>query len=331
MADATLDPATVAVTVLGGAADSILRVPRRGWVLAVFRRSFYVAFDDDVICVGPQALVFGPLNVLCARTDRLDWETAGAVTNAGVTWSHPMLHVGHRLRFDFAHAATWQPPAAPPFAAAKLRIGMDLLHGSVSRRMPGGLGPLLLPSAGDVRHAARARGASLVHAGDASLLRAGDASLLHAAAPAIAAIRDWLRAALAGRTEALTAIDALIGLGPGLTPSGDDCLCGVMIALRYFGHAAAAGRLAAQVLPSAATGTGLISTAYLRCAAAGQGSGVLFDALEALLAADGALLERSLDAIDNVGHTSGWDCLAGAALVCDEIAASVPQRMDSRP
>jgi hypothetical protein len=116
----------------------------------------------------------------------------------------------------------------------------------------------------------------------------------------------------------------MIGLGLGLTPSGDDFFCGAMTALHYLGRKEIALLLAERVLPVAARDTNLISAAYLRCASAGQASGVLFDTLKSVLAGGDARLESRLDAVHAVGHTSGWDSLAGAAAACAAFVAASP-------
>ncbi|HUZ30827.1 MAG TPA: DUF2877 domain-containing protein, partial [Xanthobacteraceae bacterium] len=109
-------------------------------------------------------------------------------------------------------------------------------------------------------------------------------------------------------------IENLIGLGPGLTPSGDDFIGGLMVALHYLGFAEIAATIAGAVLPIASRDTNTISAQLLRCAATGQAASTLFDILKAILTGDS--IEAGLDAIDAIGHTSGWDSLAGAALVC---------------
>jgi hypothetical protein len=114
----------------------------------------------------------------------------------------------------------------------------------------------------------------------------------------------------------------LIGLGPGLTPSGDDFLCGAMATLRYLGRGEVAGRLAERVLPPARSGTSLISACYLRCAAQGEASEVLFNVLACVVSGGKDGLDAHLDAVDAVGHTSGWDSLAGAAAVCAALCAA---------
>lgn len=114
-------------------------------------------------------------------------------------------------------------------------------------------------------------------------------ALLRSAAPAIEALRrhDLGRAA------------ALIGLGPGLTPSGDDLVGGYLVARPD-------PALSAWALECARTRTSRISAAHLQAAAAGEGAAALHDAL------GGGRLEPLLA----LGHSSGWDMLAGAMLAC---------------
>jgi len=101
--------------------------------------------------------------------------------------------------------------------------------------------------------------------------------------------------------------DALIGLGPGLTPAGDDFVGGAMIALRAFGRQAQADRIARWALPLAETRTSRISRAHLACAAAGEGHEALHAYLDGFRRADLARLAQ-------LGHSSGLDAAAGALL-----------------
>ena len=104
--------------------------------------------------------------------------------------------------------------------------------------------------------------------------------------------------------------DALIGLGPGLTPAGDDFVGGAMISLRVLGGDAGrilADRVAAWALPLARERTNRISLAHLECAAEGEGHEALHDLLNT---GD----EKHLERLANVGHTSGLDAAAGALL-----------------
>lgn len=105
----------------------------------------------------------------------------------------------------------------------------------------------------------------------------------------------------------------LVGLGPGLTPSGDDLLAGLLFGLRALDLANLADALAAPVLAAAARTTP-ISAALLRCAAAGQPCGEAADLLLAVTADDG--VAAAAERLRGLGHTSGADLARGLILAC---------------
>ncbi len=112
------------------------------------------------------------------------------------------------------------------------------------------------------------------------------------------------------------AVAALVGLGAGLTPSGDDVLCGFVAAARGCdpepigtGHGLLA-RLHDAVAANLG-GTGRLSAFLLRCALRDVWPGPLVD-LAAALAGDreGEAL-RALDDLCLLGHSSGADLATG--------------------
>jgi hypothetical protein len=132
---------------------------------------------------------------------------------------------------------------------------------------------------------------------------------------AVAAVADLARACDADDVSvAVAAADRLLGLGPGLTPSGDDLVGGVLFARnRIGGPASAAWREAALTLVERARGrTNLISLALLADLAAGHGHEPLHDLADAL--GHGTVGGHAIDALHRlgaIGHSSGWDMLAG--------------------
>jgi hypothetical protein len=125
------------------------------------------------------------------------------------------------------------------------------------------------------------------------------------------AFLGWIAAG--AQLPAPRAANALIGMGPGLTPAGDDFAGGALIALRAAGRTAQADRISAWALALAKKGTGKISRAHLRCAAAGEGHEALHELLRALHKGKQAI-DRALAALSRVGHSSGRDAAAGALL-----------------
>jgi hypothetical protein len=130
------------------------------------------------------------------------------------------------------------------------------------------------------------------------------------AQPALEAIDRWLAGHALGAEAA-----QLVGLGPGLTPSGDDYLGGVLVALRWLGRGAQADSLWRWLEPRLAGRTSPISAAHLSAAASGQVHEALHEVLETLSAWHAPDLHPSLARLDALGHGSGWDALAGIVAV----------------
>lgn len=103
-------------------------------------------------------------------------------------------------------------------------------------------------------------------------------------------------------TAALRAAQRMIGFGPGLTPAGDDLLCGLMAGLTLLGHPQAA-RVGAGVLSLAPGRTTDLSLALLRHATLGQVDSELGSVIQALAGA--GPLRIALERLLAVGHTSG--------------------------
>ena len=130
------------------------------------------------------------------------------------------------------------------------------------------------------------------------------------AQPALEALDRWLAGNALGPEAA-----QLIGLGPGLTPSGDDYLGGILVALRWVGRGAQADSLWRWLEPHLAGRTGELSIAHLAAAASGEAHEAVHGLLEDLSAWEAPDLNPALARLDAVGHSSGWDALAGVVAV----------------
>ncbi|MFI7698815.1 DUF2877 domain-containing protein [Nonomuraea sp. NPDC049480] len=118
---------------------------------------------------------------------------------------------------------------------------------------------------------------------------------------------------------AVSAAEQLVGLGPGLTPSGDDVLAGLLVTLRRLGTATGTERavwladwLAAAVTFDARTRTTPLSATLLHCAARGEASPELIAVLRGV--AGEQALEPALRRLRRLGHTSGADLAQGVAI-----------------
>ena len=190
------------------------------------------------------------------------------------------LAVGDMVNAELTGAVLWRPRPAPEWDSKTVRRSLEHLREAAHAQLPSeGFGFLL--------DSGRERPAPVL------------------------AFSRWL----AEQNGSPDGAAGLIGLGPGLTPSGDDLIGGALCALHAAGHGVIATRLAAWALPLARDGTNRISYAHLARAAQGECAEPVNDAIVALIGGGAPDLAR----IDSIGHTSGWDALAGAALALVEL------------
>jgi len=139
---------------------------------------------------------------------------------------------------------------------------------------------------------------------------------LDACVPHIARLAAALRANDA--EAAYRAAYPLLGLGTGLTPSGDDLVGAVLFAKRLAARvagdhevwSAVAQRLAADVVAR----SNEISAALFADLVAGESFASLAALARALCAGDHAAAVAAARALTPIGHSSGWDMLAGMVL-----------------
>ena len=128
----------------------------------------------------------------------------------------------------------------------------------------------------------------------------------------LAALRGAVRRA--DLDAALRTATRLIGLGPGLTPAGDDVMAGTIAGLVLLGHPSAE-RFAAGVYALAEGRTTELSRALLRHAACGRVSGEFAAVLHALVGE--RPLMPAVNALLSTGSTSGRALALGLSTAID--------------
>ena len=113
----------------------------------------------------------------------------------------------------------------------------------------------------------------------------------------------------------------LIGLGPGLTPSGDDFLTGMLLSLLYAGRASNGDVEwvweAGERLAHAAVGrTTMVSEQQLWLAARGETDEIVGSAIKAMLWGENRL-PTAIEDLLGVGSTSGGDMLTGICVASE--------------
>lgn len=280
----------------------------RGRVHSVFQRSAYLAIEGQLICFGSPAMGDGPLNLVCEPWPREEARLAALGADEPVHVERRLVLVGRSLAISLAGAEVWAPRPVQASDQARLDLGLAALASALPEVLPeqgladllraGGEGPDDVPQAPvAVREAAAGFGRLVAEA--------------------------MAEGTYEGGTESIA---SLIGLGPGLTPSGDDFLGGMLVALSLQGRNALRDSLWGAAQPLVATLTTDISGAHLTAAATGFGSAALHELLNAVIAGDTRSIPVHLGAVTSIGHTSGFDALAGAVIVLR--AASSPKRCE---
>ncbi len=115
------------------------------------------------------------------------------------------------------------------------------------------------------------------------------------------------------------ALVASLGLGNGLTPSGDDLLAGLLLALNRWGDVLAPGfpihLLNKAVLAAAPGATTALSASILRCSSQGLADERLVKALDGLMTGQ-VEIATIVEGLRTYGASSGLDTLAGFFIAC---------------
>jgi len=150
---------------------------------------------------------------------------------------------------------------------------------------------------------------------------------------------DLGRRVQTGRLDAMRhAAARLVGLGQGLTPAGDDFLCG-FLAAGWCRRAAGLARAHllesfAEVVRELLGQTTEISASFLRDAVAGRISPPLAALAEACSGAPGSDLDAALLRLGAIGHSSGLDAATGffyGAAVWDKATDCAERESVARP
>ena len=287
---------TLSAVSIGTYALRVLGVSSRGRVAAVFNRSLYLELDGGWCCLVAKQLGAGPVNICALLPGRLDL----VAHNAAVDTIDQGFVIGNRLHVVTATARVWMAPVVE-WSAKTLIRGLAALDPLCLGRAPiAGLSRIVWPR-------------STVDPGSFES---------RVAMPVVTGLADWLQRALEVDAPGLPPGDIakLVGLGPGLTPSGDDFLVGMLVALSLGGRFDLVSAVDQVIRPVLAESTGPISRLHVAAALDGESNERLHAMVNAVLAGDRNVLASRLVSISQVGHCSGWDTLAGAVMVLRVLA-----------
>ncbi len=278
-----------------------------GIVSAVLSNSIYLQGEGgDLVGLVDSRRADGPITIRVSGLDRVIGTLKG-VAGGCFTANGSVLNISESLEIDMAKAVSWVPPAVT------LKANNDELHEAIAELhsticalgAKSGLGPLVSAMPVPPQAKMNVLVTSDTITGDPVLRRA---------AGAFAVLEEgWEASDAVGVANAAT---SLLGLGPGLTPSGDDALAGLIATLKWFEQdsqrAKHMGRsIAKAVLREAPICTTRLSAQLLGYAA----NGVLYEPAmslgAALLAGRRECIEAAALRLFEIGHTSGTDIAVG--------------------
>ena len=273
-----------------------------GRVTAVFERSIYIEVNSSWICLADASLGLGPLVVSIKSMYGRDWINSFRVGRL-VKFFSESIRIDDSIIISTKGVCSWVPSKASNWTKTSILVGLNALENFVESNIPDkGLGRFIFEFP--------------------DRFPSSDESM--AAEHSIEILKNWVRQCFEIQMPIIPdkeAIASLIGLGPGLTPSGDDFLGGMLIALHICGEKSVKNNLYVQI-ESLIDSTGPVSSSHLNAAAYGQGSHSLHQLLNMLLEGNEAYLEFGIDSINQIGHTSGWDALAGAVVVLRQFVST---------
>lgn len=280
---------------------AFLQIPHAGQVVATFERSFYLDLDHRIIAVVSPDLHNGPLNLVVSPAPRFDRLAVGTSVHS----SAASVEVTDEWEIVCDGAASWDPVVTRIERAASSHLPdhVHVLTTLIAAEAPtGGLGRVSVGRAGVVL-----------------------TPLERFAFPALTDLCDGLRQADA--VHLARGARALAGLGPGLTPAGDDILVGCLLALAVLPDADEMP-LVDAIAMSARHRTTRISEAYLEAAARGEASELWHRLVAALGGSDSMRVTDAARQVLAVGETSGSDMLGGFVLATRALAKQTPAPVD---
>jgi len=299
-------PTTLEATSVGCAARARLGGKGEGVVDGVFDGAINIGLLRGLVCLVPEAVERGPLNVTLKLPARLrKMSSLGARTGGKVRVRGGTLELCDRYRVAFRHATVYWPKrefTSSILGDEEIAVNLQVVRKTALEfgKMAGlgGLLAVLEPRTG----------------------RASARKLNIFASAAIPRITGLERAFRSEDGNLMTdAVGELIGLGPGLTPSSDDMLAGLVhlcvLYARSRGSLQDASLLISQATATEARGrTTLLSEECLKQAALGRGNEPVMRLCEALLTARPKAVERETKRVLAIGETSGTDTALGIVL-----------------
>ena len=298
------------VKMIGAAArETLANLKSPARIEGVFENSFYIKVgEDELIRVTGHEQYVSASSIIVDEKNRRSFKSVGIERGMEVVCGEKDVLVGKNFAIaDIRGAAKWQPPPTPDSGSVRpleimklnLRVLRDIIYTCPSRE---GLVSLL-------------ENVELVGSIDL-FLKPRDDSFAERARPGIERVM-WGIFSL-DRTAVTESAKTIIGLGPGLTPSCDDFLCGLLVSLRtgaaVLGTGDDAGffdEIAGSIYEEARRRTTVFGSSMLREAREGVCPLAVTSLIHCLLTEDMERVAEVSRTLLGMGETSGADTAVG--------------------
>jgi len=309
------------VGLVGQVVSSLCQANARGAVVIRFERCAYLQFNKQLVCFGLFEL--GASSITAVFDQMVHTLPQCFIVGAAAQLSSEYLLIDDQYFFDLRGSSLYISKLEDSVLKFKVPTTQFEL-----------LAKLAIPSAGFApllrRFTAANSEAELTSVTDANSI---ESELLRFSMPAIEQLTDQLRGYVSGRAVKpacfqfnLNLIQKLIGAGPGLTPSGDDFLCGVFTALHLAEFPDVAKSLWTSISSIAERSTTPVSFALLERSALGESGERIDDVIKAYYDYPTTTAAEFRHRVELIGETSGWDWLTGFVL-CSEILRRSKNKM----
>ncbi len=271
-------------------------------LISTYERSFYCSDKNgNLICIG-RGIGRGPFNLLCSAEETWpgDMLSSGNIFKAV---ENKFIHESSGVTFDTQRASIWDgflygTDSIGEFLGEDLRW---LAYRAAENAPQESFGPLI----------------PVLVSGKPSPIAVQKSTIMGLLHKRVLEVTDntsrrpfssFSTTVEAGNTVGL---EKLIGLGHGLTPSGDDFLAGVVMGLFKMQKNREAELLACNLHRAAHGKTTTVSLAFYRALTECRVAEPHIQFLRTLGRAEARERERSLNLVSSFGCTSGWDTLAG--------------------
>lgn len=273
------------ITTIGSFALEILNSEPEGVIHSVYRKTINIQFGDYLLALQADLSPVSPVSLI-TELDAASMETLPVSPGLKVKVSSGILSIYGTIsvvKFNFLEADLFESK----LISKSPQLLRDTLKSVLDHCAAGGFSTIFAPCV--VKDEENNLGAELVTTAAKNHLKACSTYMQKA---------DYEKA-----TEELV---SLIGLGVGLTPSGDDFLCGVLAGLILTGNSDQRfTSILRERIRANLNNTNDISRTFLQCALSSHFSKPIKDLVFPASAED---IHASFGA---VGHSSGFDSLCG--------------------